>query len=93
MAKSMKEKEILLSEDDQSILIRLSKNNMIINHLLRMGETRQDKRMIILLDKSQSERIRTVLTGFLAETGFNADYSISKAGKELEELIDKFFIE
>jgi len=47
--------------------------------------------LTIRLTREEAERLRDRLTGALAESGFDEDYSPNERGRLLETLIDRFY--
>lgn len=60
--------------------------------LIARGEAIGTGKVTIPLDRLEAERVRDLLTVELARRGFREDYSASKRGRMLEQLIDRFFI-
>jgi hypothetical protein len=85
-------KTIILSEKELNVLVPHAECNKTIDWFLKFGKPCENKKMVISIDGSKCEEVRTALTELLAKIGFDANYSPTKEGRVLEELIDKLFI-
>jgi len=81
-----------LSEHSAEYLRGLLKNDLTLAKLLGTETQGADFPRIIRLDASCAERVRAKLTEQLAATGFRKDYALTDDGKNLEGLIDVFYI-
>lgn len=52
-----------------------------------------DKGVTIMVSREMSERFRTIFTEQLARVGFDRHYELTREGRLLESLIDRFFVE
>lgn len=52
-----------------------------------------DDARLLAMDRATAERFRDEFTTRLARVGFGADYELTREGKLLEDLIDRFGVE
>jgi hypothetical protein len=88
----MKIYEFTLSNEEVSLLRRLGSKDEVLASLLNSAEAERNDKVRLRLDTTAAEKMRASLTELLARTGFGEDYSPTKQGLVLEELIDRFFI-
>jgi hypothetical protein len=66
-------------------------NNQWLSGLLRDRVARHREQFTLRLNQREVERVRALLTERLASVGFQEDYSLTKEGQILEDLLDRFF--
>ena len=60
----------------------------MFNQTLNSAEAGRSGKFGLRLDRIEAEKVRASLTELLAQAGFGEDYSPTKQGQVLEELID-----
>jgi len=88
----MKIYEFTLSTEEMSLLRRLGSKDEVLASLLNSAEAGRSDKFRLRLDTTAAEKMRASLTELLARAGFGEDYSPTKEGLVLEELIDRFYI-
>ena len=92
MTKARTSHQFKLSPEEFNLLRQLFAHDEALAGLLpRQVDVRGDK-LTLGIDRTEAERIREYLTKRLAESGFDKDYSPTKQGEMLEELIDRFYV-
>ena len=84
--------EFMLSTEELSLLRKLSSNSQALTMLLNSAQAHRGDRVSLRMDRIEAEKVRDFLTEVLARTGFKEDYSPTKEGQVLEELIDRFHL-
>jgi len=84
--------EFTLSTEEISLLRLLDSKDELLATLLNSSEAGAGGKCRLRLDRIAAEKIRAFLTELLAQTGFQEDYSPTKQGLVLEQLIDRFYI-
>ena len=64
-------KTIILSNDELNILGPLAEYNKTIDWFIKSGKHFENKKMVISIDESKCEEVRTILTELLAKIGFD----------------------
>ena len=88
----MQKHTLIILKDELNVLAPLAKKQTIISRLLKLGKNEGHK-MVVTINKSQREEVRTDLTILLAKIGFDEHYCPTKEGRLLEDLIDRLFEE
>ncbi len=81
-----------MSLEELEFLRRLGSNDETLARLLKSVEPMRGGKVVVRLDRVEAEKVRTSLTDLLAKAGFEEDYSLTRPGQMLEELIDRFYI-
>jgi hypothetical protein len=84
--------EFILSKEELLLLRKLSSNNQPLTTLLSSAQAGRGGKFGVRMNRTEAERVRDLLTEELARRGFKEDYSPTKEGQVLEELIDRFYL-
>jgi hypothetical protein len=77
--------------EELDCLKRLLSSDEYLSALLTRNTIARGNGFSICLYRADSERLRSHLTEWLAHSGFNSDYSPTKQGEIVEDLIDRLY--
>ena len=92
MALNQEARGFALSLEELEFLGRLGANDETLARLLKSAKATEGGKYVARLDRDEAERVKDSLTELMARAGFEEDYSLTKPGQMLEELIDRFYI-
>ncbi len=84
--------EFTISTEELKFVRQLGSHDETLASLLKSVEAGRGGKFRLRLERFQAEQVRASLTELLAQAGFEEDYSPTKPGRILEELIDRFYI-
>jgi hypothetical protein len=84
--------EFHLSERELDYLKRLVSHDHPIARLITHEQGTYGGTLTIRLGSAEAEELRDVLTQRLAVVGFDENYALTEEGRQLEELIDPFYL-
>jgi hypothetical protein len=81
-----------LSERELDYLKRLFAHYHRLARLITHEQATYGRRLTIVQVRAEAEKLRGALTERLAIAGFDEDYALTEEGRQLEDLIDRFYI-
>jgi hypothetical protein len=83
------EYDFQFASEEFDCLKRLVSTDHHLSTLLACTTIKRGNKLTVRLDRADSERLRLYLSERLAQRGFRDDYSLTKQGELVEELIDR----
>jgi hypothetical protein len=79
------------ASEEFDCLKRLVSTHEYLSTLPSRRTMKRRNEFTVRLNRSDSERLKSYLSEQLAQSGFKNDYSLTKQGELVEELIDRFY--
>lgn len=84
--------EFQLSAEELTLLRQAVFDHQSLADFLAPSQIVPGRKLIVRLDRAQAEKLRDCLTEQLARVGFDENYSLTKTGQMIEDLIDRFYV-
>ncbi len=85
-------REFRVSTEELNFLQRVTAGDRAFSRVLSEQTLRRGDKISVRMGLAEAEQLRDRLTLWMAQFGFNDDYSPNKAGEMCEDLIDRFYV-